>query len=364
MRVWPRETRWATASVIAARSSGELNGACTSAEKPSITGCLRAPGAHGRPEQGAGGQGVGRGTVRQPHADPGGQRVLPGRGLGSASAAHGRPAAVRLAAARPVGGRYLRVPDEAGLPRPRPAPLGRSPGASRDRPRLPDGSRRPRHPVVRAWPEKVRELAAAMKPLADPSDGTPVQELSDTDLRGRVGTYWHPVGTCAMGPAEDLRSVTDGQGAVHGVAGLRVADASVLPTVPAANTQLPVLAVAEMLADILRARPPRPHPHSPRRPPWRQRPTYARTSWSTAAWDSAAAGTPSRTHARTSSTPRPRSNRLWPPASRPSTGVNRLVADLARRKGTSCGSPHAAPHCPDRSRRTPACPGPSAVSPR
>jgi choline dehydrogenase len=56
-----------------------------------------------------------------------------------------------------------------------------------------------------------------------------------------------------MGPADDPRSVVDGQGAVHGVAGLRVADASILPTVPAANTQLPVLAVAEMLADTLRA---------------------------------------------------------------------------------------------------------------
>ncbi|MEU8473229.1 GMC family oxidoreductase [Streptomyces sp. NPDC029006] len=107
--------------------------------------------------------------------------------------------------------------------------------------------------VVRAGLEKVGELAAAMKPLAGPSDGPPAQALSDAALRGRVGTYWHPVGTCAMGPAQDPRSVTDGQGAVHGVAGLRVADASVLPTVPAANTQLPVLAVAEMLADTLRA---------------------------------------------------------------------------------------------------------------
>ncbi|MFF9087804.1 GMC family oxidoreductase [Streptomyces sp. NPDC014991] len=107
--------------------------------------------------------------------------------------------------------------------------------------------------VVRAGLEKARELAAGMKPLADPSEATPVQALSDAGLRDRVGTYWHPVGTCAMGPVQDPWSVVDGQGAVHGAAGLRVADASILPTVPAANTQLPVLAVAEMLADTLRA---------------------------------------------------------------------------------------------------------------
>ncbi|MFG3015834.1 GMC oxidoreductase [Streptomyces cinerochromogenes] len=106
--------------------------------------------------------------------------------------------------------------------------------------------------VVRAGLEKAEELAVAMEPLAHPVDGTPLHALPDADLRARVGAYWHPVGTCAMGPADDPRSVVDGQGAVHGVAGLRVADASVLPTVPAANTQLPVLAVAEMLADTLR----------------------------------------------------------------------------------------------------------------
>ncbi|MGW0769145.1 GMC family oxidoreductase [Streptomyces sp. NPDC002676] len=106
--------------------------------------------------------------------------------------------------------------------------------------------------VVRSGLRKVEELAAALRPLAGPADGTPAHALSDTDLRRRVGTYWHPVGTCAMGPADDPRAVVDGQGAVHGVADLRIADASVLPTVPAANTQLPVLAVAEMLADTLR----------------------------------------------------------------------------------------------------------------
>ncbi|OSP38834.1 hypothetical protein B7767_34970, partial [Streptomyces sp. 13-12-16] len=83
--------------------------------------------------------------------------------------------------------------------------------------------------------------------------GPPPAALTDEEIRARTGTYWHPVGTCAMGPADDPYAVVDGTGRVHGLSNLRVADASVLPTVPAANTQLPVLALAELLADAIRA---------------------------------------------------------------------------------------------------------------
>nr|BFD87708.1 GMC family oxidoreductase [Streptomyces sp. Xyl84] len=109
--------------------------------------------------------------------------------------------------------------------------------------------------VLRSGLEKAAELAAALGSLAGPpaGGGVPARELSDADLRERVGTYWHPVGTCAMGPQDDPLAVVDGEGRVRGVADLRIADASVLPTVPAANTQLPVLAAAEMLADALSA---------------------------------------------------------------------------------------------------------------
>ncbi|WP_328875740.1 GMC family oxidoreductase [Streptomyces sp. NBC_00287] len=99
--------------------------------------------------------------------------------------------------------------------------------------------------------EIVERLAAttALKPLAT---GHPSRDLSDDDLRTRLGTYWHPVGTCAMGRPDDPSAVVDGEGRVRGIADLRVADASVLPTVPAANTQLPVLALAELLADKMK----------------------------------------------------------------------------------------------------------------
>jgi choline dehydrogenase len=63
-----------------------------------------------------------------------------------------------------------------------------------------------------------------------------------------VGSYQHPVGTCRMGPAEDPSSVVDGTGRVHGTEGLSVIDASIMPSIPSANTNLPTLMLAERLA--------------------------------------------------------------------------------------------------------------------
>ncbi|MFJ4910220.1 GMC family oxidoreductase [Streptomyces sp. NPDC093249] len=107
--------------------------------------------------------------------------------------------------------------------------------------------------VLRSGLETVLRLAgtAALKGLAALPEGTPPHLLDDDALRARTGAYWHPVGTCAMGPGDDPTAVVDGLGRVHGLTNLTVADASVLPTVPAANTQFPVLAAAELLADAL-----------------------------------------------------------------------------------------------------------------
>jgi 5-(hydroxymethyl)furfural/furfural oxidase len=56
-----------------------------------------------------------------------------------------------------------------------------------------------------------------------------------------------------MGARADLDAVTDPQGRVHGLAGLRVADASVMPTVPRGNTNLPTIMIAEKLAAAMAA---------------------------------------------------------------------------------------------------------------
>jgi choline dehydrogenase len=68
-------------------------------------------------------------------------------------------------------------------------------------------------------------------------------------LRRSTGGYWHPVGTCRMGTGP--AAVTDPQLRVHGISGLRVADASVMPSIPAANTNATVLAIAERAADLI-----------------------------------------------------------------------------------------------------------------
>ena len=64
-----------------------------------------------------------------------------------------------------------------------------------------------------------------------------------------TGTYFHPVGTCKMGT--DDHAVVDPQLRVHGVEGLRVADASVIPTIPSVNTNPATIMIGEKAADLI-----------------------------------------------------------------------------------------------------------------
>ena len=71
-------------------------------------------------------------------------------------------------------------------------------------------------------------------------------------VRNTGQTCWHPVGTCRMGSGED--AVVDAELRVHGMAGLRVADASVMPFHVSSNTNVPAMVIGEKAADyILRA---------------------------------------------------------------------------------------------------------------
>jgi 5-(hydroxymethyl)furfural/furfural oxidase len=67
-------------------------------------------------------------------------------------------------------------------------------------------------------------------------------------IRENVAGTFHPVGTCRMGAAGDRDAVVDGVGCVRGIAGLRVVDASIMPTVPRGNTNIPTIMVAEKIA--------------------------------------------------------------------------------------------------------------------
>jgi choline dehydrogenase-like flavoprotein len=69
--------------------------------------------------------------------------------------------------------------------------------------------------------------------------------------RSAVGSYYHPAGTCRIGPGTDPDAVVDPRLRVHGITGLRVADASVMPVIPNAPLHATVLAVAEKAADLI-----------------------------------------------------------------------------------------------------------------
>jgi 5-(hydroxymethyl)furfural/furfural oxidase len=74
-------------------------------------------------------------------------------------------------------------------------------------------------------------------------------------IRENVFGVWHASGTCRMGPAHDPAAVTDNEGRVHQVAGLRVVDASLMPRLPSANTNIPTIMMAEKIAGAILARP-------------------------------------------------------------------------------------------------------------
>ncbi|MEY4753573.1 MAG: hypothetical protein RJA44_1248, partial [Pseudomonadota bacterium] len=84
-----------------------------------------------------------------------------------------------------------------------------------------------------------------------------LQYQSDDELARLAGdiatTIFHPVGTCRMGRADDEQAVVDPRLRVRGIAGLRVIDASVMPTITSGNTNSPTLMLAERAAEWIRA---------------------------------------------------------------------------------------------------------------
>jgi 5-(hydroxymethyl)furfural/furfural oxidase len=76
------------------------------------------------------------------------------------------------------------------------------------------------------------------------------EALEDFIRKAAIGV-WHAACTCRMGAEDDPMAVTDNEGRVRGVAGLRVVDASLFPCVPCANTNFPTLMTAEKIADMM-----------------------------------------------------------------------------------------------------------------
>jgi 5-(hydroxymethyl)furfural/furfural oxidase len=78
-------------------------------------------------------------------------------------------------------------------------------------------------------------------------------ELLTEHVRQNVAGTFHVSGTCRMGARDDAGAVVDPAGRIHGIAGLRVADASVMPTVPRGNTNLPTIMIAEKISATMLA---------------------------------------------------------------------------------------------------------------
>ncbi|MNZ24256.1 Alcohol dehydrogenase [acceptor] [compost metagenome] len=101
----------------------------------------------------------------------------------------------------------------------------------------------------------IQRAILEASPLA-PYRGKPLYPLDqhdrqalEQDIRNRADTQYHPVGSCKMG--HDPLAVVDDQLRVHGIAGLRVADASIMPTLIGGNTNAPSIMIGEKAADML-----------------------------------------------------------------------------------------------------------------
>jgi choline dehydrogenase len=91
---------------------------------------------------------------------------------------------------------------------------------------------------------------------AEYAPGAAVQTDAEIDawVKQTAETIYHPVGTCRMGVAGDPLAVVDAECRVQGLKGLRVVDASVMPTLVGGNTNAPTIMIAEKISDVIRGR--------------------------------------------------------------------------------------------------------------
>ncbi len=106
----------------------------------------------------------------------------------------------------------------------------------------------------------VRALEIMEAPALAPYRGPMLYPVSRSDragieheIRRSADTEYHPCGTCRMGPASDPMAVVDAQLRVHGIQGLRVVDASIMPTLVGGNTNAPTIMIGEKAVDLIRA---------------------------------------------------------------------------------------------------------------
>jgi choline dehydrogenase-like flavoprotein len=108
--------------------------------------------------------------------------------------------------------------------------------------------------AVLAAPAPLRRamIGAAIKPGRLIADEKSTYPISDEEILDATGASFHPASSCAIGPADDPMAVVDPQCRVYGVEGLRVADASVMPSIVTANTNMPTIMIGERVAEFMR----------------------------------------------------------------------------------------------------------------
>ncbi len=95
-------------------------------------------------------------------------------------------------------------------------------------------------------------IGAAIKPGRLLWDGTTTYDLTDQDIVDAAGSMFHPSSTCAIGAPDNPLAVVDSECRVYGVQGLRVADASVMPSIVSANTNMAAIMIGERVAEFMR----------------------------------------------------------------------------------------------------------------
>lgn len=110
--------------------------------------------------------------------------------------------------------------------------------------------------AVLASPGKIRRaiIGASIKPGRVVWDGISTTAPSDDEIVAAAGAMFHPTSTCAIGAPENALAVVDHECRVYGVDGLRVADASVMPSIVSANTNMAAIMIGERVAELMRAR--------------------------------------------------------------------------------------------------------------
>ncbi|MDO8296283.1 MAG: choline dehydrogenase [Caulobacter sp.] len=114
--------------------------------------------------------------------------------------------------------------------------------------------------AIREGVRMARQVAAqaALAPYIEeefePGAAVQTDEQIDAWIRAKSETIYHPVGTCRMGAADDAQAVVDAELKVIGLEGLRVIDASVMPTLIGGNTNAPTMMIAEKISDVIRGK--------------------------------------------------------------------------------------------------------------